>query len=201
MVLATEKKIKSLTWCEQLFFSLQTVQKKAWRSSLHGWMNGHSLYHSLLNHVLYKKALLNLLLLVFFLFGLSLSFVFDSEKGLFMVSLGSLFDIFPTALLLNALSLVPLLLITLSFFSLLFGIFSLVSFLLNTLILLFSVPFDAFSLGIFVSFSELKKECNSFLPFFVLAFSVRVYVTMKCCFCFNKYFFYTWYKMIRWPSC
>ena len=148
-----------------------------------------------------QKSTFEFIAIVFFLFGLSLSFVFDSEKGLFMVSLGSLFDIFPTALLLNALSLVPLLLITLSFFSLLFGIFSLVSFLLNTLILLFSVPFDAFSLGIFVSFSESKKECNSFLPFFVLAFSVRVYVTMKCCFCFNKYFFYTWYKMIRWPSC
>ena len=61
--------------------------------------------------------------------------------------------------------------------------------------------FRCVSLRIFVSFSESKKECNSFLPFFVLAFSVRVYVTMKCCFCFNKYFFYTWYKMIRWPSC
>ena len=142
-----------------------------------------------------QKSTFEFIAIVFFLFGLSLSFVFDSEKGLFMVSL--LFDIFPTALLLNALSLVPLLLITLSFFSLLFGTFLLVSFLLNTLILLFSVPFDAFSLRIFVSFSESKKECNSFLPFFVLAFSVRVYVTMKCCFCFNKYFFYTWYKMIR----
>ena len=54
-----------------------------------------------------------------------------------MVSL--LFDI-----LLNALSLVSSLLITLILFSLLVDIFSLVSFLLNTLVLLLSVLFDAF---------------------------------------------------------
>ena len=120
-------------------------------------MNDHSLHHSLLNLALYKKARLKLLLLDFFFFGLSLSSVSDSEKGLFMVSL--LFDILSSALLLNGLSLVSLLLITLTLFSLLVDIFSLVSFLLNTLVLLLSVLFDKFSLGIFIFFLESKKSC------------------------------------------
>ena len=120
-------------------------------------MNEHSLHHSLLNLALCKKARLKLLLLDFFFFDLSLSSVSDSEKGLFMVSL--LFDILPSALLLNGLSLVSLLLITLTLFSLLVDIFSLVSFLLNTIVLLLSVLFDKFSLGIFIFFLESKKSC------------------------------------------
>ena len=68
-----------------------------------------------------------------------------------------------------------------SFFSFLF-------FFLNTLVLLLPVLFDVFSLWIFIFFLESKKECI-FLPYFVLTFPVRVYVTMKCCFWFNKYFF------------
>ena len=154
---------------------------------MHGSWNDHALHHSLLNLALYKKPPLNLLLLVFFFFGLSFLSESNSEKGLFMVPL--LFDIISSALPLNALSLVSLLLIILSLFSLLVDTFLLVSFLLNTLVLLLSVIFDAFSLGIFVFFLESKKECNFFSPSFVLAFFVRVYVTIKCCFCFNKYFF------------
>ena len=71
-----------------------------------------------------------------------------------------LFDILSSALLLNALSLVSLLLINLTLFSLLVDIFPLVSFLLNTLVLLLSILFDAFSLGIFIFFLESKMECK-----------------------------------------
>ena len=113
----------------------------------------HSLHHSLLNLTLYKKACLNLLLLVFFLFFFRLSLSSASN----LISL--IFDILLSVLLLNALSLISLLLITLTLFSLLVDIFSLVSHL-NTLVLLLSLLFDAFSLGIFIFFLESKKECK-----------------------------------------
>ena len=77
------------------------------------WLNKRTLFTPFtIEFCLYKKARLNLLLLVFFFFGLSLSSVSDSEEGFFMVSL--LFDT-----LSSALSLVSLLLIILTLFSLL----------------------------------------------------------------------------------
>ena len=56
-------------WSSKTMCLTQTVQKKAWGSSLHGCMNWHSLHHSLLDFASHKKARLNLLLLVFFFWG------------------------------------------------------------------------------------------------------------------------------------
>ena len=114
------------------------------------WFNKWTLFTPfIIKSCFLQKAPLSLLLLVFLFFGLSFSSVSDSEKGFFMVSL--LFDILSSALLLSALSLFSLLLITLSLFSLL-DTFSLVSFLLSTLVLLLSVLFDVLSFGIFMFF-------------------------------------------------
>ena len=42
-------------WSSKAICLTQTVQKKAWGSSLHGWMNGPCLHHSLLSFAYTKK--------------------------------------------------------------------------------------------------------------------------------------------------
>ena len=62
-------------------------------------------------------------------------------------------------------------------------------FLLITLVLLLFCSFRCVFFRNFYLFFRIEERVQLFLSFFVLVYSARVYVTMKFCSCFDKYFF------------